>query len=136
MSMSSMSNFRNTRRGAIRISLLVFSLFLLSSSSLCSAQQASTSTNTGSIRGTVVDSKTLQPLNGATVGLRGLQAGGEGNSTVTASDGAFSFARVAPGRYRVTASHNGYVDTTGGRGAYYGSRGMGTIFMVAAGQDV
>lgn len=130
-----MGNIRSCRH-AIRVLLLALFLPLLICNDLSIAQQASTAANTASIRGTVVDSKTSQPLNGATVALRSLQAGGEGSSTVTASDGAFAFAHVAPGRYRLTASHNGYVDSSGGRGAYRGSQAAGTTFSVAAGQDL
>ncbi len=76
------------------------------------------------------------PLTGPRLDCGACRREAKETSAVTASDGAFSFAHVAPGRYRLFASHNGYVDPNGGRGAYYGSRGMGTIFTVAAGQDV
>ncbi len=131
-----MSNLRSGCH-AIRILFLALFLPLLICANFSVAQQASTTSNTGSIRGTVVDSKSAQPLNGATVALRSLHGGGgEGNSAVTASDGAFSFAHVAPGRYRLVASHNGYVDSTGDRGASYGFRATGISLSVAAGQDI
>ena len=93
---SFMSNLRSGCH-AIRILFLALFLPLLICANFSVAQQASTASNTGSIRGTVVDSKSAQPLNGATVALRSLHGGGgEGNSAVTASDGAFSFRTLLP----------------------------------------
>jgi hypothetical protein len=60
-------------------------------------------TSTGNIYGTVTDSSGA-PLPGVTVNIN---AGGMQQTFVTESDGAFRFLRLAPGRYRVTASLEG-----------------------------
>lgn len=56
-------------------------------------------TNTGNIYGKVVD-QSGQPLPGVTVTAN---LGGQRNTFVTESDGAYRFLRLAPGRYTVTA---------------------------------
>src|SRR5260370_27107292 len=102
------------------------------------AQEQSRNGVTGSIRGTVIDTKTSQPLNGATVTLHSLQGSGEWNSVTTGPDGRFSFAGLGTGRYGLTASRNGYLDSPSGRGrplADLASPSAATVSL-AAGQEV
>jgi hypothetical protein len=94
---------------------LAASLLLLASCPSLLAQERPSSAATASIRGTVIDAKTSQPLNGATVALHSLQASGEWNSATTTPDGKFSFAGLVAGRYSLTASHIGYLDSPGVR---------------------
>lgn len=61
------------------------------------------------LRGRVLEAETGQPLAGATVVLRGEQ--GE-TGTATQADGAFVFARLTPGSYRLTATFLGYAGVT------------------------
>ncbi|MBC7791205.1 MAG: SusC/RagA family TonB-linked outer membrane protein [Anaerolineae bacterium] len=58
---------------------------------------------TGSVRGTVVDSTTQQPLSSVTVRIEGTQRG-----TLTREDGGFALTGIAPGVHRVRASRIGY----------------------------
>ncbi len=98
-------------------------LLLIVSASPCAISQTSdNSQNNCSLHGTVVDSKTGQPVKGAEVTLRGgglgssgSWVGGMGNrsepaAAISDSDGHFIFDNLAPGRYRVIASRNGYVN--------------------------
>jgi hypothetical protein len=57
----------------------------------------------GSISGTVIDSVTSQPLNGAAVSY-------SGGSTSTNAAGQYSLSAVAEGTYQVTAHMNSYTD--------------------------
>src|ERR1044072_9380535 len=60
------------------------------------------------LQGIVVKKDTTEPLSSATVELRrDPDTGGGLDSTITESDGRFSF-NVAPGRYRVTVNRRGY----------------------------
>lgn len=74
-------------------------------------QTADGSQNKCSVKGTVVDAKTGQPLKGAEVSIRAMSAGnrGEPNSTISDGDGHFSFDGLASGRYRLSVSRNGYL---------------------------
>src|SRR5260370_10371308 len=102
------------------------------------AQEQSRNGVTGSIRGTVIDTKTSQPLNGATVALHSLQGSGEWNSVTTTPDGRFAFAGLGAGRYGLTASRNGYLDSPGDRGrplADLASK-SGTAISLAAEQEI
>jgi 5-hydroxyisourate hydrolase-like protein (transthyretin family) len=113
-------------------------LFLLAAALSVVAQERAASGVTGSIRGTVIDSKTGQPLNGATVALHSLQGSGEGNSVTTSADGRFSFAGLGAGRYGLSASHNGYLDSAGDRGrplADLASK-SGMTISLTAGQEI
>jgi protocatechuate 3,4-dioxygenase beta subunit len=76
------------------------------------SQTSDDSQNKASIKGTVIDSKTGQPLRGADVTLRVLFSGsrGEANSASSNDEGHFAFDNLSAGRYRVTASRNGYVN--------------------------
>ena len=77
-----------------------------------SAQTSDDSQSKGSIQGTVIDSKTGQPLRGADVTLRVLFSGSRGEASSAASDaeGHFAFDNLSAGRYRLAASRNGYVN--------------------------
>jgi protocatechuate 3,4-dioxygenase beta subunit len=76
------------------------------------SQATADSQNKGSIHGTVVDAKNGQPLRGAEVSLRVLSQGnrGEPSSAASDSEGHFAFDNLAAGRYRLTASRNGYLN--------------------------
>jgi protocatechuate 3,4-dioxygenase beta subunit len=103
------------------------------------AQDHSNSTDTASIHGTVIDTRTSQPLNGATVALRSMQAQGRASawsSATTSSDGTFTFRGLAAGRYRLSASHNGYADPSGSREALYGARPGAALISLGAGQTL
>jgi uncharacterized surface anchored protein len=95
----------------------------------------SNSSSAGSIRGTVIDTKSSQPLNEATVSLHSLQGSGGWNSVTTAADGSFAFRGLAAGRYRLSASRTGYVDSASRQrpGAEHAN---GVTITVGAGQDV
>lgn len=58
---------------------------------------------TGSIAGTVTDTDTTDPIEGATVTANGY-------STTTAADGTYTLADLPVGSYTVTASATGYTD--------------------------
>jgi carboxypeptidase family protein len=117
--------------------LAILVLLLAATASLV-AQDRVNSGATGSIHGTVIDTKTSQPLNGATIALHSLQGAGEWNSVTTAPDGRFSFAGLVAGSYRLTATRTGYLDSQGGRGERPAGRGAGTgtTVSVSAGQEV
>jgi protocatechuate 3,4-dioxygenase beta subunit len=94
----------------MRIALLALLLTVLAPAHARS-QGSDDSQNKGSIQGTVTDAKTGQPLKGAEVSLRSMSAGGRGeaNSAVSDSDGRFVFDGLSAGRYRLSASRNGYL---------------------------
>lgn len=117
----------------IRRSRLAFVVFLCGLAISSFSQDSSNSARTGSIRGTVVDSKTSQPLAGATVALRSLPPAGGWNSVTSGADGGFIFPNLAAGRYRLSASRNGYLDS--GRRASL-SQGSATMVTVGMGQSV
>ena len=116
----------------MRIRPAIAVLFLLVAAASGSLAQQASSGNNGSIHGTVIDSKTSQPLAGAIVGLHGFGATGEANSVSTATDGRFAFSGLAAGRYRLTVTRNGYGESVAGRG----ERGGGTTVSLTAGQSV
>ncbi len=96
------------------------------------AQDNSNNNTTGTIRGTVIDTKTSHPLAGARVRLVGRGSGGAKSATTNA-DGAFVFSGIAPGRYAVNASQEGY--SSGSRGSNYSGR-SGSAIAVGAGQSI
>jgi protocatechuate 3,4-dioxygenase beta subunit len=116
--------------------LFTFPLLLLGMVAPTLAQQQPNAGNAGSIRGTVIDTRTSQPLNGATVALQNLQASGGWNSTTTTADGGFVFHGIVAGRYRLRGSHTGYVDSLGGHGAPNRAQAGGSPISLAAGQDI
>ena len=107
-------------------------LFLVSASSAAESQATDDSQNKGSIQGTVVDAKSGQALKGAEVSLRVFASGnrGEPNSSVSDSEGRFSFNNLAAGRYRLTASRNGYV----GRDPRFGGGLRASMVSLSSGQ--
>ena len=99
---------------------------------LCVAGLASA--QTASLQGRVVRWGTNEPIGKVSVELLRLQAGESAPFvTTTTGDGAFVFASVPPGQYRVTATRPGYVN------AEYGQRwpnGAGRPLALPAGQVV
>ena len=93
----------------MRTAFLALLLIVLAQPSAHS--QTSDDSQKSSIQGTVVDAKTGQPLKGAEVSLRVLSPGNrsEANSSSSDSAGHFAFNGLAAGRYRLTASRNGYL---------------------------
>lgn len=78
------------------------------------AQTPDNSQAKASISGTVFDSITGQPLRGATVSLRSRGARAVGNPSATSNaEGEFVLEGVVPGRYTISASHDGYVSERG-----------------------
>jgi hypothetical protein len=72
-----------------------------------------------SIEGVVLSDATGQPLRRAQVDLRPAEAANGGLVQTTDEAGAFSFPKVAPGRYSITVLRDGYIRQTAGRvGAY------------------
>jgi protocatechuate 3,4-dioxygenase beta subunit len=93
----------------MRFSFLLFCLILTALPSAHS-QTAGDSQTKSSLQGSVVDSKSGQPIKGAEVMLRPFgENRGEPASAVSDAEGHFSFDTVAPGRYRLNASKNGYL---------------------------
>jgi protocatechuate 3,4-dioxygenase beta subunit len=91
-------------------------LFTLLATSYAYSQTASGSQEKCSVQGTVIDSKTGQPLRGAEVMLNGwsgswpAEADRTGSASTTSDpEGRFSFDSIAPGRYNLMATHNGYL---------------------------
>src|SRR5262249_44582906 len=99
------------------------------------AQNPANSPNVGSIRGTVIDTRTGQPLAGATVNVRGMWGSEGRSSTSTSQDGTFAVHGLPAGRYRVEASLSGYVDSSRAHDGFRGFPGTGMI-SVGAGQNV
>jgi uncharacterized surface anchored protein len=116
-------------------SALLTALVLLCAAFPSPAQEQSNSSNTGSIRGTVIDTKTSQPLNGAAVSLHGLQSAGAWNSATTAADGSFTFRGLAAGRYQLSATHTGYLDSSRGQ-RRAAEQGNGVMITISAGQEI
>jgi Carboxypeptidase regulatory-like domain len=89
-------------------------------------------TQPSSIEGIVLRGGTTQPIWNAVVELRG-----EGKSVPiavsTGADGKFEFWNVAPGRYRLAVSRNGYLDSAYGQ---RGPNGSGSSLSVEAGQTL
>ena len=112
-------------------------LFILVGGVFCAAAQDRTSSNqTGSIRGTLMDTRTGAPLAGATITVRGMWGSDGRSSTATAPDGTFSFRGLPPGRYRVEASKSGYVDSSRAHDGFRGGAPGAGIISLSAGQSV
>jgi protocatechuate 3,4-dioxygenase beta subunit len=96
----------------VRLALLLTVL----ATSYAYSQTANGSQEKCSVQGTVIDSKTGQPLRGADVVLGGTSGSWpaetdrtDSSSTTSDSEGRFSFDGVGPGRYGLRASKNGYL---------------------------
>src|SRR5215471_11719725 len=84
------------------------------------------------IEGIVLRAGTTQPIANAVVEL------GSGNKSqnlaaATGADGRFEFRNLAPGRYSLTVSRNGYVDSAYGQ---RGPNGKGSSLSVESGQTL
>jgi protocatechuate 3,4-dioxygenase beta subunit len=131
---------RSTSRAVFPILLL---LGIISTAGAQNSQDAQNNQNKCSLQGTVLDSKTGQPIKGAEVTLRGGWISGPGawgsgpsgapepTSAVTDSDGHFSLDGLAAGHYRVVASRNGYLGS--GARSFGGLRA--TTVTLSAGQQ-
>jgi uncharacterized protein (DUF2141 family) len=99
------------------------------------AQTTAESQNKCTLAGTVLDAISQQPLRGAVVFARAVQASvgsaSASGSTVTDADGQFKFEDLAPGRYLLSASHDGYVNQGAGTAAF-----RLRLFDLAAGQHL
>ena len=87
--------------------------------SLADAQEAVLPQEKCSIEGTVVDAVSGQPLRGAEVRLRGFTPGAtapvaQSASAGTDANGRFVFEGLTAGRFRLMASHDGYLDDNRG----------------------
>jgi Carboxypeptidase regulatory-like domain len=111
-----------------------FPLLLVLSFVSATYAQETVSNQTGSIRGTVLDTRTGQPVAGATVTVRGVWGSEGRSSTAAAPDGSFSLRGLPPGRYRVEASQSGYVDSMRSHEGFRGN--PAAMISVSAGQTV
>lgn len=68
----------------------------------------------GALAGTVFTAEGARPLVGALLLLRPLAQAESSLSATSAADGAYRFDDLAPGQYRLTASHAGYLERTAG----------------------
>lgn len=100
---------------AMRIAVIAL-IVVIASLPCATAQAGDSSQNKGSIHGTVIDSKTGQPIKNAEVSLRTFPAGNRGEPGAAASDaeGHFVFDNLPAGQYRVTTSRNGYINRARG----------------------
>jgi hypothetical protein len=80
------------------------SVVLIASLPLLAADKT-TDTNSGTIRGRVLDASTNKPVPGSViVALESQPAGAIVNATAPSSDGSFSFSSVAPGNYAIVVT--------------------------------
>jgi hypothetical protein len=94
--------------------LILQAAILIALAAPCLRAQSPDSQAKGSISGTVSDSITQQPIPGATVSLRNRGARSADNpSATTNAEGEFILQGIAPGRYIIFASHDGYVSQRG-----------------------
>ncbi len=131
--------------------MLVKYLTVILFASLAMAQQSATPDTTrpeevekklASLEGKLIDASTGQPVRKANVVLMQVRSGGGGmmagppSSTAASSDseGKFSFTKVEPGRYGLSAEKAGYVRQQYGRRA--GQFGPGTNLTLEAGQKI
>lgn len=127
---------RQSRKAMLRRFPAVFLLFLFAVILSADAQDRQVSSQTGSIRGTVIDTRTGQPIAGAMVIARGVW-GSEGRTAAsTGQDGTFALRGLPPGRYRMEASQSGYVDSSRSRDGFRGGSPGSAMVSVGAGQNV
>lgn len=85
-----------------------------------------------SVEGIVVKTGGGEPIAKAVVALAGT-VGSDSYTATAAADGKFAFANVVPGRYRLTVTRNGYLNSEYGQ---RGPNGTGSALTVAAGQEI
>ena len=85
------------------------------------------------IEGAVVKATTGDPLKKAVLTLRTAEGRDQPTTVTTDPSGRFQLRDIEPGRYRLFATRNGYVDQEYGQRA---PRGSGTILTLGAGQHV
>jgi guanyl-specific ribonuclease Sa len=68
------------------------------------------------------------------VSLHSLERSGGWNSDTTAADGSFTFRGLAAGRYQLSATHAGYLDSS--RGQRRAEQANGVIVALTAGQEI
>ncbi len=85
----------------------------------------------GSIRGTVTNAATGEPLRKAYVRLASASDGGKVRPTVTDDVGRYVFRDVRPGNYSVEAEHQGFMD-----GRYGSAAGMPLELKISTDQDL
>jgi len=83
------------------------------------------------IDGVVVRAGTMQPISRAAVEL--IRSGKTVSATETAADGRFRFRHVPAGRYRITVTRNGYLNSAYGQ---RGPNGSGTSLELRSGQPL
>src|SRR5688572_9829621 len=91
-------------KSALLIGLVMFPVFVRTQAP--SPRDSSAGAGAATIRGRVVDAATGQPLVGVTVSA---SLSGPAPRSLTGLDGRFELKNLAGGRYRVTASHPGYL---------------------------
>lgn len=87
----------------------------------------------GSIQGTVLSGSTGQTLRRAQVVLRPADSKGTSLYQTTDDSGGFSFPKVTPGQYVITAERDGYLPLSAGR---IGDYKMPPMFTVSSGQTI
>src|SRR5262245_16270901 len=87
----------------------------------------------GSIEGVVAQMGNAQPIARAVVELSGGNQGQQPIAMATAADGKFEFRNLPAGRYRLTVSRNGYLDSAYGK---RGPNGTATPLTLEAGQTL
>ena len=90
------------QRNIINLFIIAMSFFVISISTF-SCDPPTAAKTTGDISGTVTDSKTSQPINGAMVSTDPATS-----SVTTGNDGLFIFEKLDPGTYKVIATKDDY----------------------------
>ena len=96
-------------------------------------QPAVKSDDMSTIEGVVVKATTDDPLKKAVLTLNKAEERGQSKNATTDASGQFQIKNIEPGRYRLYASRNGYVNQEYGQRA---TRGSGTILTLTAGQHL
>jgi protocatechuate 3,4-dioxygenase beta subunit len=111
----------------MRLTVLALAAIALTGAASSYTQTTAGAQQPCTLSGTVVDAVSGQPLRDSSVTARGVSrwegsnSGGGSSSapstaaTVTDASGRFSFDNLAPGRYMISASHDGYVSQGFGR---------------------